>query len=84
VELLGPPVEAGGRADAVGLRLQGEALGELGVFELLDRGEAAIDEGGVRQWPGVQEVLGRLHLRRVGWQEEHMDVLGYRERARVP
>ena len=36
VDLLGPPVEAGGRADAFGLALERGAVGQLGVLEVLD------------------------------------------------
>jgi hypothetical protein len=62
VDLLGPPVEAGGRADEVRLPLQGGAAGELGVLQLLDAGELAVDEHGIGEWP---QMLCRLQLGRV-------------------
>jgi hypothetical protein len=69
-------VEAGRRANALWLRLEAGAVGKLSVFQLLNRGELAVDQAGVRQRP---EVLGRLELRRVGrggQEEEQMDMLG--------
>jgi hypothetical protein len=57
VDLLGPPMEAGGRADAVGLVLEGSAAGELGVFQVLDHGEVLVDQRGVGERP---HMLGRL------------------------
>src|SRR5262249_26598152 len=63
VDLLGPPVEARFRADEVGPLLEGGAAGELGVLQLLDRGEMPIDERTVDQRP---EVLGGLQLRGMG------------------
>ena len=50
-------MEAGGRADALGLGLQGGAAGKLGVFQVLDAGEMLVDECSVGQRP---EVLGGL------------------------
>jgi hypothetical protein len=75
-------VKAGGRADAIGLRLQSTALGELGLFEVFDRGEVAVDEGRIRQRPAM---LGGLQLGRVRRQEVQMDVFRDAEpQARVP
>ena len=69
---LGPPMEAGGRTDEIRPALEGSAAGELGIFEVLNGGEVLVDQGGVGQRP---EVLGWLQLRRIGWQEEQMDVV---------
>jgi hypothetical protein len=52
-------METCGRADALGLALERSAVGELGIFEVLDRGKVAVDERGVGQRP---YVLGRLQL----------------------
>ena len=73
-EAVRPPVEQGGRADALGLALERGAVGELGVFELLDAVEMAVDERRVGQRP---EVLGGLQFGRVRRQEEQVDVLGH-------
>jgi len=72
VDLLGPPVKAGGRADEIGSRLEGSAASKLGIFQLLDGGEVLVDECGVGQWP---QVLGGLEFGRVRRQKEQVDVL---------
>ena len=54
---LGPPVEAGGRADEIRPALEGSTAGELRVFQVLDGGEVLVDQRGVGQRP---QVLGRL------------------------
>jgi hypothetical protein len=82
VDLLWPPTELRGGAEAVGSPLQGGAVGQLGVFELLDAGEMPVDEHVVGQRP---EMLSRLPLGRVRRQEHEVDVVGHREpRAGVP
>ncbi len=73
VDLLRPPVEAGGRADALRLVLQLDAAGELDILQVLDGGELPVDQAGVGQRP---QMLGRLQLGRVRRQEEPVDVLG--------
>jgi hypothetical protein len=73
MDLLGPPVEVRGRADAVWLRLEASAACELHVLEFLNRGELPVDQAGVGQGP---EMLGRLELGRVRRQEQQMDMLG--------
>jgi hypothetical protein len=52
-------------------------VGELGVLERLDASEVAIDEGCIRQRPGVQEVCGGLESGGVWWQEQQAGVLRY-------
>ena len=54
---LGPPVEAGGRADEIRPALQRGATGELGVLQILDGGKVLVDQRGVSERP---QVLGRL------------------------
>src|SRR5262249_28622956 len=71
-EALGPPVEAGGGANALWLTLEKRAVGQLRVLELLERGEMAVEEWGVGKWP---QMLSGLQLRRVGREEEEVDVL---------
>jgi hypothetical protein len=73
-DLLRPPVKAGGRADEVGLLLEGGAPRELDIFEFLDASEVAVDEGRVSQRP---QVLGGLQFRGIGWQEEQVHVVGH-------
>jgi len=51
VNLLGPPVKARCRADAVGLALERSAVGKLHIFQLLDRRKVAVDERAVGQRP---------------------------------
>lgn len=62
VDLLGPPVEARGRANAVGLPLECSTVGELRLFEVLDRVKVAVDQHSVRQRP---KMLSGLQFRRV-------------------
>jgi hypothetical protein len=50
---------------------RGAPLG-LGVFQVVNRGEMAVGQHGVSQWP---EMLSRLQFGRVRRQEEQMDVL---------
>ena len=66
-------MKAGGRADQVGALLQGQAAGELGILQVVDRGEMAVDQDGVGQRP---QMLGGLQLGRIRRQEEQVDVLG--------
>ena len=66
-------MEAGRRTDEIGPRLQGSAVGELGVFEVLDAGEMLVDECSVGQGP---EMFGGLQFGRVRGQKEQVDVLG--------
>ena len=56
------------------MALERDAALGLDLFEVGDAGEVAVGERGVGQRP---EVLGRLQLGRVGWQEEQVDVLGH-------
>jgi hypothetical protein len=51
VDLLGPPVEARRRADTVGLALEHSTMGELRIFEVLNRGKVAVDERRIGQRP---------------------------------
>jgi macrocin-O-methyltransferase TylF-like protien len=51
------------RAGEVGLRLEGSAADELGVFQLLDRVEMSVDQRGIGQRP---QVLGWLQFRGIG------------------
>jgi hypothetical protein len=60
------------RADLLGVALQLGAAGELSVFELLDRGEMAVDQDRVGQRP---QVLRRRQFRGIRRQEEHVDVV---------
>jgi hypothetical protein len=66
-------MEQRGGADAVRALLEGEAVGELGVLQLLDAGDMLVDQRGVGQGP---QVLGGLQFGRGGWQEEPMHVVG--------
>ena len=74
MDLAGPPVEARGRTDAVGLSLECGTVRHLGVLELLDAGEMPVDEDVVGQRP---EVFGGLEFGRIRRQEQQMDVLGH-------
>ena len=68
-------MEQGGGTDARGLTLEIGAVGELDVFELLDRGEMPIDQARVGEGP---EMLSRLQFWGVWGQEEQMeDMLGH-------
>jgi hypothetical protein len=64
---LGPPVEVGRRADAVRPSLQGDAVGQWGVFERVDVGGVAVDEDLISQEP---QMLGGLEFQVAGWEEE--------------
>jgi hypothetical protein len=50
------------RANAVGLPLEGGTVGELRIFEFLDRVKVAVDQDAVGQPP---QVFGGLQFRRV-------------------
>src|SRR5258707_10913616 len=54
VDLLRPPMKAGGRTDQVGALLQGQAAGELGILQVVDRGEMAV-------WRLIRTVLVSGH-----------------------
>jgi len=82
LDALGPPMEAGGGANEIGLRLQGDTACGLSVLEIVDRGEMPVGQDGVGERP---EMLGGLQLGRVRRQEEQMHMLGDVEAgARVP
>ena len=66
-------MEAGRGADAVGLRLERGAVGELDVFEFLDAGEVPVHQHVVGQGP---QVFGGLQLGGIRREEEQMEVLG--------
>jgi len=68
----GPPVEAGSRADEIGLLLERDAAGKLGIFELLDGSEMLVDQRRIRQRP---EMLSWLQFRRIGRQEKQMHMV---------
>jgi hypothetical protein len=74
MDLLGPPVEAGGRTDQVAATLEGGAAGALRVFQVVDGGEMAVEEAGIGQRP---QMLSGLEFRRVRWEEEQVDVVGH-------
>jgi hypothetical protein len=67
-------VETGGGADQLRVTLQLSTASELGVLQLLDRLEMAIDQAAVGQWP---EVLGRLELRRVRREKQQVHMVGH-------
>ena len=58
-------MEADGEADEVGERLEGDAMGELRVFEAVDGGEVLVDKRQVGQQP---QMFGGLQLQRIRWQ----------------
>ena len=60
-------MEAGGGADLLGVALQLSAARELDVFELLNRGEMAVDQDRVGERP---EMLSGLQFGRIRWEEE--------------
>ena len=68
-----PPMKAGRRADEVASGLQRDAACRLGILHVLEGGKVLVGQRRVGQ--GAQ-VLGRIALRRVGGQEEQVDVLG--------
>ena len=75
-------MEQGGGADALALTLQLGAAGKLRVLQFLNAGEMPVDQDRIGERP---QMLGGLELRRVGWQEEQMDVIGNPEsQARMP
>jgi len=67
-------MKARGRADEIAALLQGHAAARLCVFQLLEVSEMAIDQHRVGQRP---EVLGGLELRRIGGQEQPMEMFGH-------
>lgn len=67
-------MEQRGRADEVGTRLEGNTARGLGIFEGVNRGEMPIGQRRVGQRP---QVLGGMELRRIGREEQQMDMLGH-------
>ena len=68
--------------DEVGLLLERQAAGSLGIFEFLDVGEVAVDERGIGQGP---QMLGGIEFGGIGQQEQQMDVLRHvQSRAGMP
>ena len=75
-------MEAGGRAQDVGLVSKDAASLPEASFQLVDRVERFVGQGFIAQRP---QVLGRLHLGRVGRLELEDDAVGDGEvGARVP
>ena len=66
-------MEQRGGADEVAARVEGDAARGLGIFELVDGSEVAIDQHGVRQRP---QMLGGLELGRIRRKQQQVDVLG--------
>lgn len=66
-------MEQGGGADQIAAALERHAARRLRVFEVLDGSEVAIDQHRIGQGP---QMLGRIELGGIGWQEEQMDVVG--------
>jgi hypothetical protein len=69
-----PPGEQCGGADTVALGLQHGAAGELHLLQLVEITELAVDKRRIGERP---EMFARLQLRRVGGQEQQVDMLGY-------
>ena len=76
VDALRPPREERGGADQIPALLQDGAALQLDVVEVLDVGKVAVEQRRVTELP---EVLAGLHLRRVGGQDEQMDVLWHEQ-----
>src|SRR5215469_1224226 len=72
IDVLGPPVEAGRRADEVLLPLKRDTALGLRVFQLLDTGEMLVDQYRVGQRP---QVLSWLQFRGMGRQEQQVEML---------
>jgi hypothetical protein len=75
----GPLVKARRGADEVGPLLEGGAVGELRVFEVLDGSEVLVDQCGVGQRP---EVLGGVSFGRGGRQKQQVRAIRFLETAR--
>ena len=60
-------MEAGGGADLLGVALQLSAARELDIFELLNRGEMAVDQDRVGERP---QMLSGLQFGRIRREEE--------------
>ena len=67
-----PPRKQRGGADEVRTGLQRDAALRLGILQGLDVGEVPIDQHRVGERP---QMLGRLQLGRMGWQEQQVHVL---------
>jgi hypothetical protein len=74
LDTLWPPAEARGRAGEIAPTLEGRTAGELHLFQFVEGREVAVDQRCIGERP---EVLSRLQLRRIGWQEQKMDMLGH-------
>ncbi len=73
-------MEQRGGADEVAARVEGDAARGLGICELVDGGEVAIDQHGIRQRP---QMLGGLELGRIRREKPQVDVLGMRGHAQL-
>jgi len=72
LDLARSPGKQRGRADRIWPLLQGDTAGRLGVFQIVNVGEMAVDQRCVGEQP---QMLGRLELRRIGWQKEQVNVI---------
>lgn len=70
------------RPNEVRLSLQRHTARGLRLLEGVEVREVAVDQGSIREWP---QMLCRLQLRRIGGQEEQVEVVGHPQaRTRVP
>src|SRR5262249_54449015 len=74
LEAMRPPVKQRRGANALRLALERGAVGQLHRVEHLDAREVTVDEGRVGQGP---QLLSRLEFRRIGRQEEQVDMVGH-------
>ena len=79
-EALRPPVEERGGADEITPGLERHTAGGLGVLEVLNGGEMAVDQDGVGEGP---QMLGGLEFRRIRRQEEQVDVVRHAQALRA-
>jgi hypothetical protein len=67
-------MEERGGADQIGTGLQRDTPSGLGLLELVDGGEVAVDQDGIGQLP---QVFDWLQFRRVGGKKQQVDVVGH-------
>src|SRR5262245_58959831 len=72
MEALRPPRKEGGGAHHLRLGLQRHTVLGLGLLQLLDRGEMAIDQRRIGEGP---QMLRRWEFWRVGWEEVEIEVV---------
>jgi hypothetical protein len=77
-QTLRPPMEQGGGADEIRTGLQRHTAGSLGVFQLVDGGEMALEERRIGERP---QMFSGLQFGRIRRQKEQVGAIRFPETA---